>query len=283
MIIVESVADLRAAVADCRGRRERVGFVPTMGNLHAGHVLLTQEARRRAGAVVASIYVNPLQFGENEDFEGYPRTLDQDRAALEAQGVRILFTPTESEIYPRGADAQTTVEVPHLSDILCGKFRPGHFRGVTTVVNRLFNLVQPDVAMFGKKDYQQWLIVKTMVADLGMPVDVVGVETVREPDGLAMSSRNVYLTPSERKAAPMLYASLCMATERIRKSARIETEVEAAVSAELKAAGFRLDYVALRRQEDFAVPAASDRRLVILAAAWLGRARLIDSVEVELS
>jgi pantoate--beta-alanine ligase len=283
MIIVESVADLRAAVAECRGRRERIGFVPTMGSLHAGHVRLVQEARRHAGAVVASIYVNPLQFGENEDFEGYPRTPDQDRALLEAQGVRVLFRPTEQEIYPRGADAQTAVDVPHLSDILCGRFRPGHFRGVTTVVNRLFNLIQPDVAVFGKKDYQQWVIIKTMVADLGMPLDIVGVDTVREPDGLAMSSRNVYLSPSEREIAPKLYESLRTTAERIQKSARIEMKIEASITAELKAVGFRPDYVAVRRRVDLAEPVESDGQLVILAAAWLGRARLIDSVEMEAS
>ena len=280
MILVESVADLRAAVAQCRGRRERVGFVPTMGNLHAGHVLLIQEARRRAAAVVASIYVNPLQFGEGEDFAGYPRTPDQDRAALEAQGVRILFMPKDREVYPRGTSAQTTVEVPHLSDVLCGHFRPGHFRGVSTVVNRLFNLVQPDIAVFGKKDYQQWLIVKTMVADLGMPVEIVGVDTVRDSDGLALSSRNAYLTPAERRSAPKLYASLRAAAEQLEKSARIDMEIETSVMAELTGAGFKPEYVAVRRQEDLATPSETDRQLVVLAAAWLGRTRLIDSVEV---
>lgn len=283
MIVVQFVAELRAAAAERRAAGGNIAFVPTMGNLHAGHLRLAREARQLAATVIASIYVNPLQFGRNEDFSGYPRSLAEDRAALEAEGVDIVFAPPDSEVYPRGLGAQTMVEVPGLSDILCGAFRPGHFRGVTTVVNRLFNLVQPDIAIFGKKDYQQLLLIKLMVADLGMPIDVVGVETVREGDGLALSSRNRYLSSAERKAAPVLYATLCGVRDRLQDSGRIDPDLESAAMAKLADAGFRPDYVAIRRQEDLGVPAAADRQLVILAAARLGRARPIDNIEAALS
>lgn len=281
MIVVQSAAELRAAAAARHAAGGRVAFVPTMGNLHAGHLRLVQEARQCAATVIASVYVNPLQFGKNEDFGGYPRTPREDRAALEAAGVDILFTPPDSEMYPRGPTAQTVVDVPGLSDILCGEFRSGHFRGVTTVVNRLFNLVRPDLAIFGKKDYQQLLLIRLMVADLGMPIEIVGVETVREADGLALSSRNHFLTPAERKAAPVLYTTLCGVRDRLRNGGRVDPSYEATAIAEFEGAGFRPDYLAIRRQQDLAVPAETDRKLVILAAARLGRARLIDNVEVE--
>lgn len=279
MIIVETVAGLRREIAALRSQRKRIAFVPTMGNLHAAHVRLVEEARRIADAVVVSIYVNPLQFGAGEDFAAYPRTPQEDKAALEAKSVDLLFMPGDREMYPRDPQVMTRVEVPDLSDVLCGAYRPGHFRGVTTVVNRLFNLVQPDVAIFGKKDYQQLLLIRRMVEDLGMPVEIVGVETVREPDGLAMSSRNNYLSSGERRIAPRLYATLCTARDRLVGGAAV-AEVEALAAAELAAAGFRPDYVSVRRAEDLAEAGAADRRLVILAAAWLGRARLIDNLEL---
>ncbi len=281
MITVETVASLKEHLARLRSGGKRVAFVPTMGNLHAGHLHLMQEARRQAQVVVASIYVNPLQFGQGEDFDAYPRTPAHDKTALLAAGVDLLFMPKESEIYPRGREAQTCVEVPGLSDILCGAFRPGHFRGVTTVVNRLFNLVAPDVALFGKKDYQQWLLVCLMAADLGMPVEIIGVDTVRDPDGLAMSSRNHYLTPDERNTAPRLYAALCAARDRMRHQKISPAEAEEGAARALKAAGFRLDYVSVRRCQDLALPQPDDRKFVILAAAWLGRTRLIDNLEFE--
>lgn len=280
MIIAETVAALRRALAELRAQRRRIAFVPTMGNLHAGHLRLVDEARRYAEAVVVSIYVNPLQFGPQEDFAAYPRTPAEDQALLAARDVELLFRPGDGEIYPRGLEAMTKVEVPGLSDILCGAFRPGHFRGVATVVNRLFNLVQPDVALFGKKDYQQWLIIRRMVEDLGMPVEIVGIETVREPDGLAMSSRNRYLSSAERRIAPRLYATLCAARDRLVAGGASVAEVEALAAAELTTAGFRPDYVSVRRAEDLAAPGPADQRLVILAAAWLGRARLIDNLEL---
>lgn len=278
MIEARRVEELRAYLAHLRGRGNRVAFVPTLGNLHAGHVRLFTEARRHADAVVASIYVNPLQFGANEDYAAYPRTPAEDREALLGANVDVLFMPGDSDIYPRGAAAQTFVEVPGLSEILCGRFRPGHFRGVTTVVNRLFNLVAPDVAIFGKKDYQQWLVVRLMVADLGLPVEIVGADTVRETDGLALSSRNRYLSAAEREQAPVLYRTLQDIVQRIQDGAAPAT-AEAAALETLRQNGFRPDYVSVRRAPDLAEPSAADRNLVALAAAWLGRTRLIDNVE----
>ena len=283
MITVETVAGLREQIARLREARKRIAFVPTMGNLHAGHVRLMQEARRHAQAVVASIYVNPLQFGQGEDFDSYPRTPSHDKVALLSAGVDVLFKPAESEMYPRGKTAQTFVEVPGLSDDLCGAFRPGHFRGVTTVVSRLFNLVTPDVAIFGKKDYQQWLLIRLMTADLGMPVEIIGVDTVREPDGLALSSRNAYLSAEERKVAPRLYEALVRLRDRVLREGMHLAAAEENAVIDLQTDGFRPDYVHIRRQSDLQRPGAEDRQLVALAAAWLGRTRLIDNVEFELN
>jgi pantoate--beta-alanine ligase len=282
MITVETVAGLREQIARLREARKRIAFVPTMGNLHAGHVRLMQEARRHAPAVVASVYVNPLQFGQGEDFDSYPRTPSHDKVVLLSAGVDLLFKPAESEMYPHGKAVQTFVEVPGLSDNLCGAFRPGHFRGVTTVVNRLFNLVTPDVAVFGKKDYQQWLLIRLMTIDLGLPVEIVDVDTVREPDGLALSSRNNYLSPEERKIAPRLYEALVRLRDRVLQEGMHLAAAEENAVIDLQADGFRPDYVHVRRQSDLRLPAAEDRQLVVLAAAWLGKTRLIDNVEFEL-
>ncbi|MHB8697890.1 MAG: pantoate--beta-alanine ligase [Sulfuricaulis sp.] len=283
MITLDTDAGLKEQIARLRQGGKRVAFVPTMGNLHAGHVRLMQEARQYAQVVVASIYINPLQFGHNEDFEAYPRTPAHDKVVLLSAGVNVLFRPTEVEIYPRGHAAQTLIEVPGLSDDLCGAFRPGHFRGVTTVVNRLFSLVAPDVAIFGKKDYQQWLLIRLMVADLGLPVEIVGVDTVREPDGLAMSSRNNYLTPAERKAAPMMYETLCATRDRVRRHGSVTREAEADAMESRKVHGVRPDYVSIRRQKDLAEPLPEDQLLVVLSAAWQGKTRLIDNIEFELN
>jgi pantoate--beta-alanine ligase len=282
MITVETVAGLREQIARLREARKRIALVPTMGNLHAGHVRLMQEARQRAQAVVASVYVNPLQFGQNEDFDSYPRTPSHDKIALLSAGVDVLFKPSESEMSPRGKAVQTFVEVPGLSDDLCGAFRPGHFRGVTTAVNRLFNLVTPDVAVFGKKDYQQWLLIRLMTTDLGLPVEIVGVDTVREADGLALSSRNNYLSAEERKIAPRLYEALVRLRDRVQREGMHLAAAEENAVIDLQADGFRPDYVKVCRQSDLQLPAAEDRQLVVLAAAWLGRTRLIDNVEFEL-
>lgn len=282
MITAETAATLREQIARLREARKRIAFVPTMGNLHAGHVHLMQEARRRADAVVASIYVNPLQFGQGEDFDSYPRTPGHDKVTLLSAGVDLLFRPGDAEMYPREKTGQTFVEVPGLSDDLCGAFRPGHFRGVATVVNRLFNLVTPDVAVFGKKDYQQWMIIRRMAADLGMPVEIVGVDTVREPDGLALSSRNNYLSPEQRKVAPRLYEALVRLRDRVLREGMHLAAAEENAVIDLQADGFRPDYVKIRRQSDLQLPGAEDRQLVALAAVWLGRTRLIDNVEFEL-
>jgi len=279
MIVVDSVAALREAVGNHRRRGARIGFVPTMGNLHAGHLRLVEEARRRADVVVVSIYVNPLQFGPAEDLVAYPRTPEDDRRRLEAPNVDILFMPTDREMYPRGIDDMTKVEVPNLGAILCGAARPTHFAGVTTVVNRLFNLVGPDIAVFGKKDYQQLFIIRRMVSDLGMPIEIVGVDTVREVDGLAMSSRNGYLAAGERQIAPMLYRTIQNATEHLNQHVESIEAARIRAGQELAKAGFRVDYVEVRRRSDLAVPDAGDHELVMLAAAWLGQTRLIDNIE----
>ncbi len=277
---LRSIAEVRRCVADLRGRHGSIGFVPTMGNLHQGHLALVEHALRRCAAVVASIYVNPLQFGENEDFASYPRTLDADRAALEGLGVAAVFMPDEATMYPRGVGRQTRVVVPELGEILCGEHRPTHFQGVTTVVARLLNIVAPDVAVFGRKDYQQLTIIKRMVADLAMPVEIEGVETARAVDGLALSSRNQYLSDTERAAAPGLYRVLRECARRIQSGAAVD-ECRRRGLDELREMGFRPDYLEVRRQDDLSLPDDGDRALVVLAAAHLGRARLIDNLELE--
>jgi pantoate--beta-alanine ligase len=283
MIVAQSITELKSEIARLRAAGRRIAFVPTMGNLHAGHRHLLQQARRHADAVVASVYVNPLQFGPQEDFSAYPRTPQLDRALLEAAGVELLFFPDDAAIYPRGRAASTRVEVPGLSDILCGVARPGHFRGVTTVVHRLFQLVTPDVALFGKKDYQQLLVIRLMTADFDLPIEIIGVDTVRDADGLAMSSRNSYLTPAERRIAPRLYATLQALAGQIQSASNGLATYETQAAQQLEMAGFRPDYVSVRRQQDLAIPGPDDRQLVILAAAWLARARLIDNLELELN
>jgi pantoate--beta-alanine ligase len=285
MIIAQSVADLKRAVMRLRTEGRRVAFVPTMGNLHAGHRHLMEQARRHADAVVASVYVNPLQFGPQEDYSSYPRSPQQDQALLEDAGVELLFLPDDATIYPRGRELSTRVEVPEISDILCGATRPGHFRGVATVVHRLFHLVTPHLALFGKKDYQQLLVIRLMTADVGLPIEIIGVDTVRDADGLALSSRNTYLTPEERRIAPELYATLqelAGQMSHMEGASRRIAKQEAQAMQQLAEIGFRPDYVCVRRQQDLAFPGPEDRQLVVLAAAWLGRARLIDNLELEL-
>jgi pantoate--beta-alanine ligase len=280
MITLHRVAELDAALGPLRGR-QRIAFVPTMGNLHEGHLTLVRSAREQAKRVIVSIFVNPLQFGAGEDFDKYPRTLQRDAELLAAEGVDWLFAPPVAVMYPRPQAEQTQVLVPGLSDILCGASRPGHFAGVATVVCKLFNLVRPDVALFGQKDYQQLLVIRRMVEDLGMPVQVEGVATVREADGLAMSSRNGYLTSEERAVAPVLYRTLCDTAEGLRSGA-LPAQLERSAAAALDAAGLRSDYFSIRRQADLAEPLAGDSALVILTAAWLGQTRLIDNLEVSL-
>jgi pantoate--beta-alanine ligase len=278
MQTVTSVEDLRATLKAWRRTGEKIAFVPTMGNLHAGHLGLVAEAGRRGERVVVSIFVNPMQFGEGEDFDAYPRTLEEDKSKLIEAGVDLLFAPAVSTVYPADAAQPTRVAVPGISDLLCGASRPGHFVGVTTVVCKLFNMVQPDLAVFGEKDYQQLMVIRRMVADLAIPIEIVGMATVREPDGLAMSSRNGYLTSEQRAAAPLLYRTLRRTAEAIRGGNRDYTGLEAAAEAALRDAGFRPDYYAIRCAEDLAMPGDSAGELVILAAAYLGATRLIDNL-----
>ena len=274
---VDTVTALRACLRDWRG--ERIALVPTMGNLHEGHLRLVDTAREHGDRVVVSIFVNPLQFGPGEDYERYPRTLEEDQAKLEARGADLLFAPPVDEIYRRPLAESTFVEVPEITTILCGASRPGHFRGVTTVVAKLFNLVQPDVAVFGEKDYQQLQVIRRMVADLDFPVEIVGVPIVREADGLALSSRNAYLSPQERVRAPQLYCSLCEVRDAIVAGERDFTALCRRQWERLRQAGFRPDYFEIRRA-DLGEAGPDDRPLVILAAAWLGQTRLIDNLQV---
>jgi len=277
MELIEDLSTLRKRVRTWRKAGDRIALVPTMGNLHRGHRRLVQEAHAYAQRTVVSVFVNPTQFGPQEDFDAYPRTLAQDRELLEAEGCDLLFAPSTATVYPGPLDSQTRVEVPGISDILCGASRPGHFTGVATVVCKLFNMVLPDLAVFGEKDYQQLLVIRRMTEDLCLPVGILGVPTVREPDGLALSSRNAYLTPEERTRAPSLRRALKRAAEAL-VAGRAETEVEEEAAAALRDAGMIPDYVSVRTAADLAHPQASDSALVVLAAAWLGKARLIDNL-----
>lgn len=259
--------------------RGRIAFVPTMGNLHEGHLTLMRQARQHADTVVASIFVNRLQFGPGEDFDKYPRTFEADCAKLQEAGVDVLFAPSESDLYPEPQNF--FVEPPDLQHLLEGAFRPGHFRGVATVVLKLFNCVQPQAALFGKKDYQQLMLIRAMARQLALPMDIVGVDTVRAEDGLALSSRNGYLSPVERQEAPRLIRTLEHLREQLLRqgiSAREALEQEAAAS--LDKHGWKTDYVAVRQQSDLHPPRDMDQKLVIVAAARLGHTRLIDNLEV---
>jgi pantoate--beta-alanine ligase len=280
METVTTIAAVRERVRAWRRAGHRVAFVPTMGNLHPGHVSLIEAARAHGQRFVASIFVNPMQFGPNEDFAHYPRTPHADEHMLAAAGCNLMFMPEVAEIYPNGSERATRVEVPGLSRVLEGEFRPGHMEGVSTVVAKLFHIVDPDVAVFGEKDFQQLAVIRRMVAELCMPVEIVGAPTLRDGDGLAMSSRNQYLTAAERALAPRIYAALQAAAARLRAGDREFASIERAGFETLEAAGFRPDYFAVRRATDLAAPAAAARELVVLVAARLGRARLIDNVQV---
>lgn len=277
---INRVTELRALLKRWRGDGHTIALVPTMGNLHAGHLELVRQAKQRADRCVVSIFVNPMQFGAGEDFGSYPRTYESDRDGLQQLGTDLIFSPSVEEVYPLGEDDQTRVEVPGLSNMLCGASRPGHFVGVTTVVCKFFNMIQPDIAVFGEKDFQQLMVIRRMVLDLCMPVEVVGVPTVRESDGLAMSSRNAYLTSEERNVSVCLYETLCEIASAIHQGESDFTGLEIKASQRLEAAGFRPDYFAIRCAQDLSVPASSEPELVILAAAWLGKARLIDNLRL---
>jgi len=276
--VIHDKQALRARLAGRRAAGASIALVPTMGNLHAGHRALVEAARRDNTCVVASVFVNPTQFLPGEDYETYPRTLEADRAALEAAGADLLYAPGIADLYPDGLESTTRVEVPALDGILCGASRPGHFTGVATVVSKLFNIVQPERAYFGDKDYQQLLVLRRMARDLAFPVEVCGVPTVREPDGLAMSSRNAYLSEAERRVAPALYRALERLAAAVQAGAAL-AEAEQEAFDTLAAAGFSPEYVSVRRAADLAAAGEADRELAVLAAARLGTARLIDHLE----
>jgi len=279
MQTVTTIAEVRAQVAMWRAAHERVVFVPTMGNLHAGHVSLIEAARRHGKRFVASIFVNPMQFGPNEDFAHYPRTPTQDAKMLSDAGCDLMFMPDVGEIYPNGAEAATRVEVPGISNILCGEFRPGHFEGVATIVAKLFNIVDADVAIFGEKDFQQLTVIRRMAADLCLRVEIVGAPTVRETDGLAMSSRNQYLDEAQRKLAPAIYRQLQQAVAALQSGVRDYASIESAGRAALDGAGFRTDYFSVRDARTLAPAKPDTRHFVVLTASRLGKARLIDNVQ----
>lgn len=270
-------------VHEWRKQGLRVALVPTMGNLHNGHATLVAEARKHADRVVVSIFVNPLQFGPNEDFDAYPRTPVEDKVLLEQYRADLLFAPEVSDMYPQTARPHTIVQVPQLSDILDGVVRPGHFIGVATVVAKLFNIVRPDVALFGEKDYQQLAIIKQMAIDLCIPVQVIGVPTVREINGLAMSSRNRYLNSAQREKAPHIYEVLHAVELQLQQGRRDFAVLEQGASEKLKQFGFLPDYVSIRDAENLQFPSKESHKLVVLTAVRLGRARLIDNVQVALS
>jgi pantoate--beta-alanine ligase len=282
MLTEHTVAELRQRIKRWRDIHQRVALVPTMGNLHAGHLALVKRARELAERVVVSIFVNPMQFGPKEDFGAYPRTPEADRLQLAVNGVDLLFVPEVDEVYPGGMQDVSRVEVPALSGTLDGASRPGHFTGVATVVTKLFNMVQPDVAIFGEKDYQQLLVIRRMTADLCLPVEIVGHPTVREPDGLAMSSRNQYLTKPERAQAPLLNYVLRETVLALRAGERDFVALQQQAMQRLDQGGLRADYVEIRQADSLMAPGAGDTRFVVLGAAQLGKARLIDNVALDM-
>ena len=281
MQIIEQISNLRGEINLWRQQGLKIAFVPTMGNLHQGHMTLVEKAKLVADKVVASIFVNPMQFGVNEDIGNYPRTMAADQEQLLTAGCDLLFTPTPTIIYPKGLDQQSYVEVPNVSQHYCGESRPGHFRGVTTVVCKLFNLVQPDIACFGLKDYQQVQVIQTMVEDLSMPIEIIAVETVREASGLALSSRNNYLNKAEKNIAPALSQNLKWLAQAIRSNDDFVGLAQKAAS-NINMAGMKTDYIHICHARTLQPASKDDKELVILAAAHCGKARLIDNLQVTL-
>lgn len=278
-----SNAQLHSALQRFRQQGQSIAFVPTMGNLHEGHLKLVRKARALCDVVVVSIFVNPLQFGANEDLDSYPRTMAADKEKLFSEGVQILYAPQVTEIYPEGMTAQTQVRVPDLSETLCGSSRPGHFDGVTTVVAKLFNIVQPDIAVFGEKDYQQLSIVRKMVNDLCIPIDIVGVATARDDDGLAKSSRNGFLSPAQRHIAPVIHQTLNSCREAIACGFDNFLQLESHARMKLLQAGLEPDYFAIRDARTLRTVTEDTEEIAILAAARLGSTRLIDNVRLALN
>lgn len=280
--VLRTIAEVRQQTNLWKQAGERIAFVPTMGNLHAGHISLIEVAKSLAARVVVSIFVNPLQFGENEDFDAYPRTFDADMAKLSELGVDMVFAPLAQEMYPDGAQSNTLIEVSKLCFILEGEHRPGFFQGVATVVNKLFNIMQPDVALFGDKDFQQLLVIKQMVRDLAMPIEIKSLATQREVDGLAMSSRNGYLDEENRALAAEIHRCLAHLVSAIKAGENPTYEVGHA-SQQLDELGFVVDYIVVRRWQDLAIPEQGDKSLIVLVAARLGSVRLIDNIPFHLT
>jgi len=283
MLIIETIPLLRREIRFYKQHNQRIALVPTMGNLHQGHLTLVDEAKARADIVVVSIFVNPMQFERADDLERYPRTLQEDCEKLISRGVDLVFAPTPAEIYPKGLATQTQVDVPGLSTMLEGASRPGHFRGVSTIVSKLFNLVQPDVACFGQKDYQQLALIRALVEDMGYDLEIVGVPIVRAKDGLALSSRNGYLTADERKLAPQLYKIMNHVAMRLMQGERHIEELLAECAQMLREAGLQPDELFIRDAKNLRDLSVDSTSAVILMAAWLGKARLIDNQEVDLT
>ena len=283
MLIMETLPLLRQQIRRLRMEGKRVALVPTMGNLHDGHMKLVDEAKARADVVVVSIFVNPMQFDRPEDLARYPRTLQEDCEKLNKRKVDLVFAPSVKEIYPNGTETHTYVDVPGLSTMLEGASRPGHFRGVSTIVSKLFNLVQPDIACFGEKDFQQLALIRKMVADMGFDIEIVGVPIMRAKDGLALSSRNGYLTAEQRKIAPGLYKVLSSIADKLQAGERDLDEIITIAGQELNEKGFRADDIQIRDADTLLEVSETSKRAVILVAAWLGDARLIDNKMVELA
>ena len=283
MLIIATLPLLRQQILRLRMEGKRVALVPTMGNLHDGHMKLVDEAKARADVVVVSIFVNPMQFDRPEDLARYPRTLQEDCEKLNKRKVDLVFAPSVKEIYPNGTETHTYVDVPGLSTMLEGASRPGHFRGVSTIVSKLFNLVQPDIACFGEKDFQQLALIRKMVADMGFDIEIVGVPIMRAKDGLALSSRNGYLTAEQRKIAPGLYKVLSSIADKLQAGERDLDEIITIAGQELNEKGFRADDIQIRDADTLLEVSETSKRAVILVAAWLGDARLIDNKMVELA
>ncbi|WP_428353335.1 pantoate--beta-alanine ligase [Methyloprofundus sp.] len=281
MKCIKTIKQLRAQIMHWRLARESIAFVPTMGNLHEGHLQLVRAAKGQADKVVVSIFVNPAQFDEQDDFSNYPRTQEADIAKLQSVGIDMIFLPSPEQIYPE--KMLTTVSVSQVTENYCGAARPGHFDGVATVVCKLFNMVQPDKAFFGEKDYQQLLVIRTMVADLNSPVEIISVPTFREVDGLAMSSRNTHLSQEQRQQAGQLYQALCQAKQALFSQYNSYAEIEETCRQKLLGQGFKPDYFSICRRSDLQTATEKDTHLIILTAARLGTTRLIDNIQVDLS
>jgi len=282
MITAHQISQLRQEVSQQRTQGKRIALVPTMGNLHEGHLQLVRQAREQADFVVVSIFVNPMQFGANEDFDSYPRTLEQDQEKLLSAGCDLVFAPSANEVYPQGLGQQTQVSVPAVTELHCGASRPGHFTGVATVVSMLFNMVQPDVALFGEKDFQQLAVIRKMVRDLCFPIQIIGVPTMRETDGLAMSSRNGYLSAEERKIAPRLYQILQQIRTAITQGERNYEQLTEVGKTLLTQSGFRPDYFNIVNSQTLQPARSADTEITLLVAAYLGQTRLIDNLSLQL-